>query len=192
VVFATAQAPLWSPFVVNENPDPNGPASYKTLSAQLRTTSVVGGVPVLLYELVDSNGRVRARVREEPRDVAVSDGAGIGQAFAITAPTPTNIAVSLAIACDPGLLPFEDSDWRTEETRGWTLIRNSATSTIAVCFKLPERGKVMTWTNGALAGVDASINAGPQPVTLRRIVIARGPTNREQLEKMNAETKELR
>jgi cytochrome c5 len=193
VVFATAQAPLWSPFVVNENPDPNGPPSYKPLSAQLRTTSVVGGIPVLLYELVDDHGRVRARVREEPRDVAVSDGAGIGQAFAITAPAPTILSVSLAITCDPGLLPFDENDWRTEQTRSWTLIRNSATSTIAVCFRLPERGRTMTWSNGALAGVDASIDAGPQPVTLKRIVIARGPTTtREQLEKMNAETKELR
>jgi len=192
VVFATAQAPLWSPFVVNENPDPKGPPSYKPLTAQLRTTSVVGGIPVLLYELVDGNGRVRARVREEPRDVAVSDGAGIGQAFSIAAPTPTNLSVSLAIACDPGLAPFDPDDWRTEETRGWTLVRNSATSTIAVCFRLPERGKTMTWSNGALAGVDASIDAGPQAVTLKRIVIARGPTKREQLEKMNAETKELR
>jgi len=192
VVFATAQAPLWSPFVVNENPDPNGPASYKPLSANLRVTSVVGGIPVLLYELVDGNGRVRARVHEEPRDVVVSDGSGIGQAFAIAAPTPASLAISLAIACDPGLPAFDPDDWRSAETRDWTLIRNSATSTIAVCFRLPERGKTMTWSSKDQAGVDATIDVGPQPVTLKRIVIARGPTTREQLEKMNAETKELR
>jgi len=192
VVFATAQAPLWSPFVVNENPDPNGPASYKPLSANLRVTSVVGGIPVLLYELVDGNGRVRARVHEEPRDVVVSDGSGIGQAFAIAAPTPASLAISLAIACDPGLPAFDPDDWRSAETRDWTLIRNSATSTIAVCFRLPERGKTMTWSSKDQASVDATIDVGPQPVTLKRIVIARGPTTREQLEKMNAETKELR
>lgn len=192
VVLATAQAPLWSPFVVDENPDPDKPPSYKTLSARLRSTSVVGGIPVLLYELVDDSGKVRARVREEPRDVVVSDGAGIGQAFAITAPTPTILSVSLAMACDPKVAPFDGDDWRTEETRSWTLLRNSATSTIAVCFRLPESGKTMTWSSDALAGVDASIAVGSVPVLLRRIVIARGPTTKEQLEKMNAETKELR
>ena len=50
----------------------------------------------------------------------------------------------------------------------------------------------MTWSSKDQAGVDATIDVGPQPVTLKRIVIARGPTTREQLEKMNAETKELR
>src|SRR5262249_26338459 len=160
--------------------------------ARLRSSSTKGGAAELGYDLVDPDGTVRAHVTERPRDVVVSDGSGILQEFEVTAPKPAAVSISLALARDPALPMSDPEDWRTEATRDWILVRSSPTATIAVRFRLPERGKQSTWSIPSFGVIDATIEAGPTPVTLRRIAIARGPTSKEQLEKMSAETKELR
>jgi cytochrome c553 len=190
VVFATAQPPEWAPFVVTEGSEAG--KKRTPLVASLRSTSTKAEGAELAYDLFDPDGKLRGHVKERPRDVVVSDGSGIVQEFEVSAPAPTRITVSLAIARDPGIPAGDPDDWRSAATRGWTLVHGSATSTTAVIFRKPEQATEAVWALPEFTVVDATLEAGPVPMTLKRIVIARGATTREQLEKMTSEVKELR
>jgi hypothetical protein len=192
VVFETAKPPF-SEFVISEGSGEGG--KMDPLIATLRSTSTKGGFAELVYDLVDSGGMVRAHVKERPRDVVVSDGAGIVQELEVTAPAPASIFYQLAVARDPKLAMSDFHHPMKAKSGDWALVHGSATSTIAVTFRLPEDGEFSQIPgNGPESAIYVStkISAGPTPVTLKRIVIARGATTAAQLEKMTNEVKELR
>jgi hypothetical protein len=189
VVFATAKPP-WTEFV---SVDGSG-ASMKMypMLPRLRSTSTKGGIAELDYDLFDIEGAVRVHVKERPRDVVVSDGAGIVQEIEVTAPVPTTFLYQVAIARDPKLAPPDSGHEKKFKPNGWALLHASATSTFAVSYQLPGDGGFSKWFNNGVDVVIAIINAGPTPVSVKRIVIASGATTREQLQKMTKELKELR
>lgn len=190
VVFAAAQPAQWAPFVLTEGSGAG--AKRSPLVAKLRSTSTKGGGVELAYDLVDADGKVRAHVKEKPRDVVVSDGSGVVQELEVTAPAPTTVSFSLAIAHAPESPPNGAEGIEKALSGEWSLLPASATSTIAVLFRLPEDAKTLHWSGADKDVVDATIEVGPKPVALKRIVIARGPPTTEQLQKMSAEVKELR
>jgi cytochrome c553 len=206
VVFAPVQPSEWAPFVVNEGGEgPN--AKLRPLTAKLCSTSTKGGIAELAYDLVDPDGMTRAHVKERPRDVVVSDGSGILQDFEFTAARPATIYCSFTSENDPSLpLPHPRSPstktfgslgdhyleqcglW--DETKWW-VTRPNGNQTLAVRFEAAHSQGESFHSNEGRDTIDSIVTADATPTTLRRIVIARGPTTIEQLEKMTAETKEL-
>jgi mono/diheme cytochrome c family protein len=194
VLFATAQSEASAVFFVREGEGAN--AKRRPLDAKLRSTSTKGGRAELACDLVDAQGAVQARVRERPREVVVSDGTGILQEFEFAAPAPMSITVSIAIPRDLALAtaPPEDNAILSslEGSFAWSLAKSSATTTIAVGIRAPERNSVNAGAPNGRLVVEASFEVGPKPTTLTRIVLACGPNTPEQLRRITNETKELR
>jgi hypothetical protein len=171
----------------------------------LRATSTARGVAELSYDLRDDDGRVRATVRERPREVVVSDGAGVVQELEFTAPPATTLGFSLAIASNPELpLPQPKSEKPATgadavarhaaeqkllaQASDWWITRSDAATTVAVRQDLPEGGHAEPWSSPQLDALEAWVTVDREPVTLRRTAIVRGPVTLQQLAEM---TKEL-
>jgi mono/diheme cytochrome c family protein len=194
VVFATAPSEATAVFFVRDGEGAN--AKRRPLVAKLRSTSTKGGVAELEYDLVDSKGVAQAHVRERPREVVVSEGAGLLQEFEFTVPVPTRLSFSIAIPRDPALATASPEDnaivSSLEGSFAWSLVKSSATTTIAVGIGAPERSSGDTGAPTGRMVVDASFEVGQKPTTLKRIVLACGPNTSDELQKISNETKELR
>jgi hypothetical protein len=218
VVFETEAPEGWSPFVVNEGGE-GADEKLRQLTAKLRSTSTKGGIAELAYDLIDPDGVIRAHVKERPRDVVVSDGSGILQAFEFTAAQPAKIICSFTSKSDSSLPLPRVPDGRAKDEHSfdknldhwadqkellmetkWWVVRPDANTTLAVRIEVEERhrpghaesqGPRLTVSEDRNA-IGAFVTADTTPMTLRRIVIARGSTTLEQLQKMSAETQEIR
>ena len=203
VVLQTLVPSEWSPFLLRNSNDVADASSFTPLTGRLRATSVRGGIAEIDYDLVDPRGKVFGSVRERPRSVEVSGGAGLVQEFEIKAVGPAELGLSLALASDPalplplskGMKPGDAAAGRhaveqgtLADATGWYVVRSAPTVTLAVRFELPEGAWADAWSGADRDAIDVWLKTGPKAPTLRRILIACGAVTIEQLEKM---TKEL-